>query len=98
MPQSATLPTSGRLRKRWNPSGRCDSPIVAESYPLTAESHTPGFALAGASWWSWISSAMARAAAPVRLPARAAAPVAASVTGMDVLVAGGHGQIARHLL
>src|SRR3954452_16846256 len=47
IPQSAARPTRGSLRKRWNPSGRCDSAIVAESYPLMAEAHTPDLRLAG---------------------------------------------------
>src|SRR4051812_2641000 len=46
IPQSAARPTRGSLRKRSNPSGRCDSPIVAESYPLLADAHTPGLRLA----------------------------------------------------
>src|SRR3954447_1086151 len=46
IPQSSALPTTGSSRKRWNPSGRCDSPMVAESYPLMADTHTPGLGLA----------------------------------------------------
>ena len=33
MPQSAALPTSGSLRNRSNPSGRCDSPIDRKATP-----------------------------------------------------------------
>src|SRR3954453_18363183 len=47
IPQSSALPTTGSSRKRWNPSGRCDCPIVAESYPLMADAHTPGLRLGG---------------------------------------------------
>src|SRR4051794_2562678 len=46
IPQSSALPTTGSFRKRSNPSGRCDSPIVAERYPLMVDAHTPGLRLA----------------------------------------------------
>src|SRR3954471_21852371 len=73
IPQSAARPSTGRLRSRANPFGRCVSPIAGGRLPRSGEcAHVPrGRERAG----------------------RRGTPGA-----MDVLVAGGHGQVALHLL
>src|SRR3954469_23231501 len=73
IPQSAARPSTGRLRSRANPFGRCVSPIAGGRLPRSGGcAHVPrGRERAG----------------------RRGTPGA-----MDVLVAGGHGQVALHLL
>src|SRR3954449_7119996 len=73
IPQSAARPSTGRLRSRANPFGRCVSPIAGGRLPRSG-----GFA--------HVPRGRERAG-------RRGTPGA-----MDVLVAGGHGQVALHLL
>src|SRR4051795_9659049 len=73
IPQSAARPSTGRLRSRANPFGRCVSPIAGGRLPRSGE-------------YARVPRGRERAG-------RRGTPGA-----MDVLVAGGHGQVALHLL